>query len=63
MKASFGSIQIGPGGMEPVQSIVINGQQVNDPVDYYRALQILFLPRGLRSTSLSITISRIFNTI
>jgi len=62
MKVRFGSIWLAPGGIEFASGFSVNGQQVNDPVQYYRAAAMAFRPRALRSDTISFSVMRRFDT-
>ena len=62
MKVQFGSIWLAPGGIEFASDFTVNGQQVNDPVEFYRAASVAFFPRGLRSDTITFSVIRKFDT-
>lgn len=63
MKAQFGSIYIADAALlEGVSGLTFNGQQINDEFQLLRALAASFVPRGNRSTSLSFSVARTFDT-
>lgn len=62
MKIRYGSTWLAPGGVELTSGYSINGSQVNDTVQYYRAAQASLRPRGLRSEQISFSVNRLFNS-
>lgn len=63
MKAQFGSIYIADAALlEGVYGLTFNGQQINDEFQLVRALAASFVPRGNRSTNLSFSVARTFDT-
>jgi hypothetical protein len=62
MKVQFGSIWLAPGLIECASDFTVNGQQVNDAVEFYRAAAVAFFPRGLRFDQISFSVTRKFDT-
>jgi hypothetical protein len=63
MKVRFGTIWLAPGGIESTSGFSINGQQINDPIQFYRATSTLFRPRGQRSDAIAFVSERKFNSV
>jgi hypothetical protein len=59
LKASFGTYWIASGTMEGIFGLTLNGVQVNDQVELFRALTAVFYGRGNRSAILGFSVKRI----
>lgn len=62
MKFLFGSLLLSPGPFEDAVGLTINGQQVNDPVQFLRASEMKYFPRGNRSTQIGFNVTRNFDS-
>jgi|SRR5581483_10520713 len=62
MKAVFGTINLVPGGVESTSGATVNGQQINDEVQFYRALAATRFARGNRSLIIGFSVERLFAT-
>jgi hypothetical protein len=62
MKVRIGSTWLAPGGFEATLGLSVNGQQITQEVEFFRALARQFYPRKNRSTSVSFSVTRSFET-
>lgn len=64
MKIRYDSLWLAPGGFEDTTSgLSINGLQINDEFRLCGAAAVALQPRGNRSTTISFSVARIFDTL
>jgi hypothetical protein len=63
MKIRFGSTWLASGNVESAAGVAINGTQINDEQQFYRALAAVFRARGGRSITLTFYVTRRFDTL
>jgi hypothetical protein len=62
MKVVFGTVSLTPSDVETTAGLTVNGEQVNDTAQFYRALAETFFGRGNRSATIGFSVLRIFDT-
>lgn len=62
MKVVFGTVSLTPSDVETTAGLTVNGQQINDVVQFFRALAETFFDRGNRSVQIGFSVKRIFDT-
>jgi hypothetical protein len=58
MKVRIGSTWLAPGGFAATQGIRINGQQITQEVEFFRAITRQFYPRKNRAVAVSFSVTR-----
>lgn len=62
MKIRIGSTWLAPGGFEATQQLRVNGQQIIQEVEFFRAVAKQFYARGNRENSVSWSVTRSFGS-
>ncbi len=63
MDITFGATLLASKATNPVYAVALNGQQINDEAQFFRAATITPIARGNRSTEISFSVTRTFNTV
>lgn len=58
MKITFANHVLAPGGLEGVQGLSVNGEQVIDEAAFFRAIAATYYARGNEKTEISFTVAR-----
>lgn len=58
MKITFANHVLAPGGLEGVQGLSVNGEQIIDEAAFFRAIAATYYARGNEKTEISFTVAR-----
>src|ERR1700685_1452532 len=62
MQVLLDTAYLAPGQAQSASDIVLNGQQVVDEAEFFRAATVTFYPRGNQRTTFEVSVSYVYST-